>query len=71
MSATTTARTGELFTTPDLQAMKGLIDALKAQPREWVLFAPDGRAWISEKPEDLFAVLATHHPLLKFEGIKT
>ena len=71
MSTTTTAATSELFTMPDLHAMKGLLDVLKAQPREWVLVAPDGRTWITEKPEELLVVLTKHHPLLKFEGSKT
>lgn len=71
MSSTTTARVGEPFEMPDLQAMKGLLDVLKAQPREWMLIAPDGRTWITEKPEELFAVLAEHHPLLKTEWSKT
>jgi hypothetical protein len=33
--------------------------------REWMLVAPDGRVWITESVQELFTVLAPHHPLLK------
>ena len=71
MNTTTTAAPDEPFTMPNLQATKAVLDAFSAQPREWVLVAPDGRTWITSKPEELFAVLAPYHPLLKFEGSKT
>jgi len=45
-------------------AMERLIrDAQKA--RDWILIAPNGRMYVTNKPEELFAVLAPHHPLLK------
>lgn len=64
MANFTTAKTHGAQALPDLKAMRAAID-MGSPSINWVLIAPDGRTWVSSKPEELFAVLAPHHPLLK------
>ena len=37
-------------------------------PAPWTLVSPDGRVWQTHKVEELFAILAPHHPLLRGAG---
>lgn len=67
---TTTTASTSITSAPsvlDLVAARIAIDA-GAPSKEWMLISPDGRAWVTEDVQKLFAVLAPYHPLLKLTG---
>ena len=66
-SATTASTAG--VEEVSLSKMLRAIQVLELGPRAmWTLVSPDGRVWQTHKVEELFAILAPHHPLLRGAG---
>ena len=67
MRTSTTASTGNMrpATLEEIRSAVQMMKEIRGEvPIEWLLVAPDGRAWKGQ-PEELMRVLFPLHPLMK------